>query len=173
MSFRMLTADARAEPPRLFVPAPLKVTYGPTLARQMSTEDVRTYLEGQDADKLIGAVHVLVCRSHLPDTINIEHMVDGIAPAIELLALQVADQRIRHLNSIATGKLNITAIEAFSADVIRAKAVDLVSAIRSRPPAPVDLMPKQFDLSFEDAVTAAMVALVTAPITPRSLAGGG
>lgn len=151
----------------------LTVTFGPTLARQMTPDDVRIYLQGQEADKLVGTIHVLVCRSHLPDTVNIEHMVDGLEPGIELIALQVADERIRHLHSIPPGRLNITPIDAFNADVIRTAAEDLVKLIRSRPPMPADFVPGQFDLSFDDAVTAAMVALVAAPVTPRLLMNEG
>ena len=58
------------------------VTYGPTLARSMTEEDMRRFFASIDESRAIGMAHVVICKSHLPNQVNVECLLEGV-PAMD------------------------------------------------------------------------------------------
>lgn len=165
-----VTAPDAADPSsRLFGPKLPTVTYGATLSRLVDFSDAQRFIESKDRERMLGGIYIELWRSHMPATVNVEAAIK-LDPAVALLALQVADQRIRSLHNLDDRPIEVAAIDEVDAQAIRQMAEDLVKAVRSRPPSPEDFKPKQFDLTFEEAVRAVVVALAKAPLGARRLA---
>src|ERR1700674_4261700 len=91
------------------------VTYGPTLARSMTEEDMRRFFASIDESRAIGMAHVVICKSHLPNQVNVECLLDGVPASDAIVALEVAIKQLRHVHGLDGAPLMLNAIAELDA----------------------------------------------------------
>lgn len=133
------------------------MSFGPTLARETRPADARKYLDGIDADKAVGVVHVAIIPSYQPGVLQVEALIDdGTDPIVAAQALQVASKRIATIHALGEVKppvtLNVNDAKA------RARAERLVDMCRDATIKEPSL--HSFDHPRENCVRAIMAAMV-------------
>lgn len=141
----------------------LLVTVGPTLARAMEESDMRRYFDALPPEKAIGIVHVTISRSHVPNQVNVDCLLDTVPAPAAAVALRVAADHLRKAHGLEGEQPPIPSITDREAHVILAMCDTLVKRIRGRPPQPIDMTERgKFTMTHTEAVHALVGAFITA-----------
>jgi len=138
------------------------VSFGPTLARQMTPDDCKTVLDRQPAARLVGTVYVSMVHATVPNVINVEQYMDGIGPASAIVALETAAKRLRVVHQVGPEKLQFHAVDLYDAERMRGRAEEIVDMCRSGRVGVFggDMRPA-YDHSRENCVRAIMAVLAS------------
>jgi hypothetical protein len=143
-------------------------TYGPTLARAMSGDHARNLFHMVEQSRVKGSVQVAVTSTYVPGALNVEALIDGLAPEGAVVALAIAARRLAQLYGGA--REPVAVLSEDHAEEVRATAERLVDLCRSsRLLTQGELLTRGFDLSREDAVQEVMAALAVPAVTSRRL----
>lgn len=143
--------------------------YGVTLRRPMSPQQAELAYDAIDYRRAIGAVSVIVKATYTPNVLDVECEFDGIDPQQAIIALATAAIRLGKLYGKAPPPTAI--VDTMDAADLRVMAEELVDLCRKSRPRGSGFI-SAFDYSREQCVSAVLVALARAPITPGALLSG-